>query len=60
MSILNFLKLPKEEGFDQVAGAFDMIAKVEAVHGRSFCCCLQNCLEKISILKIQMEENGCV
>ena len=30
------LKIAKEEGFDQAAGAFDMIAKVEAVHGRRF------------------------
>ena len=31
-----FAKIAKEEGFDQAAGAFDMIAKVEAVHGRRF------------------------
>ena len=31
-----FSKIAKEEGFDQAAGAFDMIAKVEAVHGRRF------------------------
>ena len=31
-----FAKIAKEEGFDQASGAFDMIAKVEAVHGRRF------------------------
>ena len=32
----NFGAIAKEEGFDQASGAFDMIAKVEAVHGRRF------------------------
>ena len=40
-----FAKIAKEEGFDQASGAFDMIAKVEAVHGRRFAL-LQNCLGK--------------
>ena len=54
-----FAKIAKEEGFDQAAGAFDMIAKVEAVHGRRFAL-LAELLGKISMLKIQMVENGCV
>ena len=45
-----FAKIAKEEGFDQASGAFDMIAKVEAVHGRRFAL-LAELLGKISILK---------
>ena len=40
-----FAKVAKEEGFAQAAGAFEMIAKVEAVHGRRFAL-LENLLGK--------------
>ena len=36
MFIRNLLKLQKKKRFDQASGAFDTIAKVEAVHGRRF------------------------
>lgn len=31
-----FARIAKEEGFDQAAGAFEQIAKIEAIHGSRF------------------------